>query len=59
MIFLLIVLLLFTLYSWGGQTASTPEELTYSQFVGKVEAGLVSEVTIQGDDNVYNHRGDV
>ena len=58
MIFLLIVLLLLSLYSWGDSTVSAPEELTYSQFVDKVEAGLVKQVTILGDENVYSLEGE-
>jgi len=52
-IFLLIVLLAVSFYTFGNKGAEQPLEMTYSEFIGAVEQGKVVSVDIAGDTNRY------
>ena len=57
-IFLLLVLIALSLYSFNPTNTEAPEELSYSQFVDKVEARLVKSVVIAGDSKVFLVEGE-
>lgn len=56
-VFLLIVLIILSIYTIGKPDASVPENYTYSEFITKVEAGEVHDVSITGDTNSYTITG--
>ena len=58
-VFLLIVLIILSIYTIGKPDNTAPENYTYSQFITKVTAGDVSEVSITGDTNSYTITGNL
>ena len=58
MVFLLIVLLALSLYSFNGPTQNQPDNLSYSEFVEKVKAHEVKAVSITGDSKVFGVEGE-
>lgn len=58
MVFLLIILLAFSLYNFGGNQNTNIEELNYSKFYDKVESGQVAKVKIIGDSKVFTVEGE-
>ena len=58
MVFLLIVLLALSLYSFNGPVQNQPDNLSYSEFVAKVKAHEVKAVSITGDSKVFGVEGE-
>ena len=58
MVFLLIVLLALSLYSFNGPVQNQPDNLSYSEFVEKVKAHEVKAVSITGDSKVFGVEGE-
>lgn len=58
MVFLLIVLLVLSIYSFSSPPAAQPEKLDYTQFRDKVISGQVAAVDITGDSKVFTIEGE-